>query len=348
MAFDNLGPRELRVLQNLVMHYIQTADPVGSRVIANRYRMGLSPATIRNTMQDLEELGLVRQPHTSAGRIPTDSGYRVFVDLLLRPEPLTEAEQKKIKNLIAGTNRGLDALLTQTSKILGEISSQLGISISPRFEEGVLTRIDLIPVSEGRLLVIVAVKSGLAQTILMEVESDIDVDELRQMESLLNERLTGLSLGHIRKTVNERLADTSCSPRLLKLFLDTDSEIWNDQGEEKLHFTGVDKLFSQPEFAERSRLAELVRVLEEQSGLIETIKTKSIGEGIVITIGRENQMTEMQSCSIVASKYQAGKVTGTIGIIGPTRMPYSKLVSIVEYTARSLTEALSDEKKDNG
>jgi len=336
----------LRVLQNLVMHYIQTADPVGSRVIANKYRMGLSPATIRNTMQDLEELGLVRQPHTSAGRVPTDSGYRVFVDLILRPEPLTESEQAKIKSLLGSSNRGLDALLSQTSKILGEISSQLGITISPRFEEGVLSRIDLIPVSEGRILVIVAVKSGLAKTILMELESDIEVEELRKLEKILNERLTGLKLGHIRKSVAERLSDSGCSPRLLKLFLDTESEIWNDQGEERLHVTGIDKLFSQPEFADHSRLTEFVRVLEEQSGLIEQMKSRTAEQGIVISIGSENEMAEIQTCSMVTSKYRAGKVTGTIGIIGPTRMPYSKLVSIVEFTAKSLSEALSDEKSD--
>jgi heat-inducible transcriptional repressor len=342
MAFENLNSRELRVLQNLITHYIQTADPVGSRVIANKYRMGLSSATIRNTMQDLEELGLIRQPHTSAGRVPTDSGYRVFVDMLLKAEPLTEAEKAKIKSLAGGGNKGLDVILGQASRVLGEITSQLGISVSPRFEEGILTKIDLIPVAEGKLLVIVAVRSGLANTILMEMESNIDTEELRQMESVLNERLAGLTLGHIRKTLNERLADTSCSPRLIKLFIDSKSIIWGDQGKEKLHFTGTDKLISQPEFASREKVTDFFKLLEEQKGLIDFIESKAIGDGIVITIGRENEIDEMQSCSLVISRYKAGKESGTIGIIGPTRMPYSKLVSIVEYTARSLTDALSD------
>jgi heat-inducible transcriptional repressor len=342
MAFENLNARELRVLQNLVNHYILTADPVGSRVIANKFRMGLSPATIRNTMQDLEELGLIRQPHTSAGRVPTDSGYRVFVDMLLKAEALTEAEKAQIKGMISSSNKGLDAILSQTSRILGEITNQLGITISPKFEEGILTKIDLIPVAEGKILVIVAVRSGLAKSILMELEADVELEELRKLEAILNERLSGLTLGHIRKTISERLADTNCSPRLLKLFIDSRAVIWGDQNDEKLHFTGTDKLISQPEFADRSKITEFFKFLEEQKALIEFVESKSPAEGLVITIGSENEINQIQDCSLVISRYKVGKVSGTIGIIGPTRMPYSKLVSIVEYTAKSLSEALSD------
>ncbi|MCX6827726.1 MAG: heat-inducible transcriptional repressor HrcA [candidate division Zixibacteria bacterium] len=342
MAFENLNARELSVLQNLVNHYIQTADPVGSRVIANKFRMGLSPATIRNTMQDLEELGLIRQPHTSAGRVPTDSGYRVFVDMLLKAEALTEAEKAQIKGMINSSNKGLDAILSQTSRILGEITNQLGITISPKFDEGILTKIDLIPVAEGKILVLVAVRSGLAKSILMELEADVELEELRQLEAILNERLAGLTLGHIRKTISERLADTNCSPRLLKLFIDSRAVIWGEQNDEKLHFTGTDKLISQPEFADRSKITEFFKFLEEQKALIEFVESKSPAEGLVITIGSENEINQIQDCSLVISRYKVGRVSGTIGIIGPTRMPYSKLVSIVEYTAKSLTEALSD------
>jgi heat-inducible transcriptional repressor len=342
MAFENLNARELSVLQNLVNHYIQTADPVGSRVIANKFRMGLSPATIRNTMQDLEELGLIRQPHTSAGRVPTDSGYRVFVDMLLKAEALTEAEKAQIKGMINSSNKGLDAILSQTSRILGEITNQLGITISPKFDEGILTKIDLIPVAEGKILVLVAVRSGLAKSILMELETDVELEEMRQLEAILNERLAGLTLGHIRKTISERLADTNCSPRLLKLFIDSRAVIWGEQNDEKLHFTGTDKLISQPEFADRSKITEFFKFLEEQKALIEFVESKSPAEGLVITIGSENEINQIQDCSLVISRYKVGRVSGTIGIIGPTRMPYSKLVSIVEYTAKSLTEALSD------
>lgn len=341
MAFENLSSREKRVLQNLITHYIQTADPVGSRVIANKYRMGLSPATIRNTMQDLEELGLISQPHTSAGRIPTDTGYRFFVDVLLKHEPLTEHEKKQIETIVHQGGKGIDSILAQTSKILSEITSQLGLSISPRFEEGILRKINLIPVSEGKVLVIVAVKSGFARSILMELESDIPDDEFREIETVLNERLCGHTLGHIRKTISERLADTTLSPRLIKLFVDASSEIWSDNADDKLITVGTDNLIMQPEFADRERISEIIKLVENKKELKEYISTKSIGEGIIITIGEENTISQIKNCSVVTSRYKAGNIDGTIGIIGPTRMPYSKLISIVEYTARSLTAALT-------
>ncbi len=341
MAFENLSSREKRVLQNLITHYVQTADPVGSRVIANKFRMGLSPATIRNTMQDLEEMGLISQPHTSAGRIPTDTGYRFFVDALLKREPLTQKEKKLIESIVRQGGKGIDSILSQTSKVLSEITSQLGLSISPRFEEGTLRKINLIPVSEGKILVIVAVKGGFARSILMELESDIPESEFREIESILNERLCGNTLGHIRKTISERLADTKLSPRLIKLFVDASSEIWSDNADDKLITVGTDNLIMQPEFASRERITDIVKLLEDKKELKEYISTKSMGEGIIITIGEENTINQIKNCSMVTSSYKAGKINGTIGIIGPTRMPYSKLISIVEYTARSLTAALS-------
>jgi heat-inducible transcriptional repressor len=345
MAFENLSSREKKVLHNLIMHYIMTADPVGSRVIANRFRMGISPATIRNTMQDLEELGLITQPHTSSGRVPTDFGYRVFVDMLLKQEPLTVSEKTKIKNLAAGSGKGgIDAVLSQTTKILGEITNQLGVSIAPRFDEGVFTKIALLPISEGKVYVVVTVKSGLVKSIFMEVESDTTPAELEEMEAVLNERLTGLKLGQIRKTIGERLSDTRCSPRLLKLFVDPDVDIWSGLEDEKLHIIGTDKLISQPEFSDLNKLSDVVKFLENREELKKLLESKTLGEGIVITIGSESSVHEFQNCSLVTSGYQVGKLRGTIGIIGPTRMPYSRLISIVEYTAKSLTEALSDSK----
>jgi len=347
MSFDSLSQREKKVLQNLIDHYIQTADPVGSRVIANKYRMGLSPATIRNTLQDLEEMGLIQQPHTSAGRVPTDYGYRIFVDMLLRQEPLSEEDTLKIKSMIRAGQKGLESVLSQTSKILGEITNQLGISISPRFEEGKLTHVDLIPVSDGKILVIVSVESGLARSILMEVESTIDNAELMRMQGVLNERLAGLSLGRIRRSIEKRLKDTNCSPRLIKLFIDPGVDIWTVGSSDKMYIKGTDNLVNQPEFSDRSRLSNFIKFLEEKKALKELVESKSIGEGIVITIGSESSIDQVQNCSLVTSKYRVGNLSGSIGIIGPTRMPYSKLITIVEYTAKSLTEALSDSRGED-
>jgi heat-inducible transcriptional repressor len=340
MAFENLSDREKEVLANLVNYYISTADPVGSRVIANKFHMGVSSATIRNTLQDLEELGLVEQPHTSAGRVPTDVGYRVYVDYLVKPEHLTAAEKAAIKQSILREGRGIHEILGQTTKVLGEITQQLGVSITPKFDEGVLKSLKLIPIADGRLMVVVVVAHGIVHSVILEIEAVMAEREVVELESLLNERLAGLTLSTIRKTVAERLEGVSGNPRLIQLVLNSSEKIWSDQKAEPIHASGAENLLVKPEFADRDRMTRLVKLLENGKVLTDFL-SQAGDEGLVITIGREHSIAEIMNCSLVASRYRVGNITGTIGVIGPTRMPYAKLVSVVEYTARSITEVLS-------
>lgn len=341
MAFESLTEREKKILACLISHYVKSADPVGSRAIANKYRLGISPATIRNTMQDLEEMGLVQQPHTSAGRIPTDAGYRIFVNSLLRQEPLSELEKEAVKEgLMAGTG-GVDTILEQTSRVLADLSEHLGISITPQLDESVLNRIELIEMAKGKVLVVLAFRSGLARTILVEVDASTSLFELEEMSQVLNEKLAGLTLGQMRRTIQERLADSGGNPKLLHLFLSDDSEIWKNLASHRMHIGGTENIIFQPEFANREKLQNLMKMLNEQSGLIELLQGKSDKDsGIVITIGAENKAMEIQSCSVVSATYSAGNTSGTIGVIGPTRMPYAKLVSLVKYAARQLSKVL--------
>jgi len=336
-AFEDLTERERQILANLINYYIASADPVGSRVIANKFKMGLSSATIRNTLQDLEELGLVEQPHTSAGRVPTDIGYRVYVDYLLKPEKLSPNEEKLIRATIQKEGRSINELLGQTAKLLGDISNQLGVTVAPRFESGTLKSIRLIPVADGRIMVIV---SGLARSVILEVEASVSERSLAEVESILNERLAGLSLKAVRETISRRMADVSGNARLINLIVDSKERIWTDERTEAIHVAGADRLVSMPEFFDRERLSRLMKLLEDSRMLSEFFE-QAQNEGLFITIGKENRLSEIINCSVVSSSYRVGNITGTIGIIGPTRMPYSKLVSIVEYTARSITEVLS-------
>ncbi len=347
MAFENLTKREREILANLIDYYIATADPVGSRVIANKFKMGISSATIRNTLQDLEELGLVRQPHTSAGRIPTDLGYRVYVDFLLKPENLTENEKQYIKNSIIKEGRGINEILGQTCRVLGDISNQLGVSIAPRFEQGVLRAINLIPISGERLMVIVVVQSGLARSVIIEIEAQISDEALREVENVLNERLAGLTLGEIRDGISKRMADVSGHGKLIKLIIDSKDRIWTEGRSEDIHVSGADHLVQQPEFADLRKVSDLIKILENGKVLSDFL-SQAVEEGLIITIGKENKFNEIMNCSLVTSSYRVGKVSGTIGIIGPTRMAYSKLVSVVEYTARTISEVLSGLDKEKG
>ncbi|MEZ5359084.1 MAG: heat-inducible transcriptional repressor HrcA [Candidatus Zixiibacteriota bacterium] len=341
MAFENLSDREKKVLACLISHYVTSADPVGSRVIANKFRLGISSATIRNTMQDLEEMGLVLQPHTSAGRIPTDAGYRLFVDMLLGEEHLTETEKRVIHETISAQYGGIDSVLEQTSRVLAELSNQLGVTITPHIEDSVLSRIELIHMAEGKILVVLAFSSGLARTILLEIEASISLPELNAMSQVLNEKLSGLPLGKIRKSAQERLAGTGGNPRLLRLFLDDDSEVWKSDSGTRLHIGGAENLIMKPEFADKEKLTEIIRLINSPQGLIESLRAGDLKDsGIVITIGAENRSREIQSCSIVSASYNAGETKGTIGVIGPTRMPYGKLTSLVKFAAQQLSKVL--------
>ncbi len=342
MSFRELSEREKGVLQALVNLYVATAEPVGSKAIADRYKLGVGPATIRNTLQDLEERGMIQKPHTSAGRIPTDKGYRAYVDNLLKPERLSESEEKQIQDEMMLDYGKVEELMEQTSKVLGDISKQLGVTLAPRFDQGILTNIDLIPVADKKLLVVLAVKSGLVRSILLEADSSLETFALDKTKSILNERLCGLSLGEIRSSVKERLKETqSGDPRLIKLFLDSSASLLNFDQTEQLHLGGTTNIVSQPEFKDMEKLSSFIELIEQKKMLAELLAAQGIKEGITVTIGKEIDRGEMDSCSLVTSSYGSGDVKGIIGIIGPTRMRYAKLVSLVDYTAKLLNEILS-------
>lgn len=342
MAFESLSERERLVLKSLINHYVATAEPVGSRAVAQKYRLGISPATVRNTMQDLEEMGLITHPHTSAGRVPTDKGYRLYVDSMMGLEALTASEEDQIRREICADYAAVEDILEQTALVLATVSKQLGLTIAPRFDSGILTSINLIPVAEKKILVVLAVKHGLVRTVLLEAESSIDVKSLEKTADVLNEKLSGLTLGEIKESIDLRLKETSpADARLIKLFLDSTDSLLDLTEPDQMHLGGTTNIVDQPEFKDREKLRSLIEVLEEKKLLAELISAKGIKEGISITIGKEMERGEMESCSLVTSPYKAGKVRGTIGIIGPTRMRYSKLVSMVQYTAKLLSDVLS-------
>ena len=337
-----LTDREQAILAAVIDQYVQSAEPVGSRVIAQRYDLGLSPATIRNAMQDLEERGMLKQPHTSAGRVPTDLGYRYYVDKVLRPVPLTGSESAKIKEQVQHDPAALGDILAQTSKVLARVTNQLGVTIAPNFDKGILTQIDLAQVASNRVLVVIAVKSGLARTLLLEVDTNLEPAQLEETRNVLNERLAGLTLGEIRRSAAERLRDAKGEPRLIKMFVESSDRLTTLQEGGDVHLGGASNVMTQPEFRDITNLSNLMHVIEDRTHLLEWFATHNPNEGIVITIGNEFDATDLGQCSLVSSTYTIGRVKGTIGVLGPTRMPYSKLVSVVDYTAKVLTDLLAE------
>jgi len=347
MSFADLTEREKLILKALIDHYIESAEPVASAVLAQKYGFDLSSATIRNTIKDLEDMDLLRQPHTSAGRIPTQLGYRLYVDYLLRPEKLSHSDREKIEKNISKEYAGIEQILEQTSRVLGDVSRQLGIAVSPRFESGILTRLELIHVADHRVMVILVMRSGLARTVLLEVESELKEKNLGETAAILNERLCGLTLGEIKRTIRERLATpTKGDPKLIKMFVESSDELLSFAHEFDIHVGGTKHILSQPEFKNPDRIRELIDFIEQRQTVYQLVTRAGIEEGIAVVIGVEKGIGApshgVEELSLLSATYQAGKFKGTLGIIGPTRMPYSKLMGIVDYTARRLSDVLSE------
>ncbi len=342
MSVYKLNERERTVLAVLIDHYIRTAEPVGSRVISTRYNLGVSPATVRNTLSDLEERGLIEQPHTSAGRIPTDIGYRLYVDELLRTEKLSPSDREKIKKLLLTDHGAIEDVLVQTARVLAQVTSQLAVTVMPKFDSAILNKVDLVQLTETKVMVILAVRSGYVRTILLEVEARLSADDIRETADLLNEKLAGLPLGEIQRTIIERLQSTHRGEaQLLKLFIEQREQLLSEKDIDEFHAEGTTNIISQKEFKDPEKLREFISLLEERRSLVTMLTEKSQGTGISVSIGSETNIDGLKSCSAVIRTYQVGDAQGAIGVIGPTRMEYAKLMSVVDYTAKVLSEILS-------
>ena len=335
-----LTQREKAILDILIGTYVTTGEPVGSRTVS-KMGLGLSAATIRNSMSDLEEKGYLHQPHTSAGRVPSDKGYRYYVDMLMSREELAEAAQRAIRQSVEHLREGnFENLLDQVSKVLAEVSHNLGVALGPQFTQGVFEQLEMVKLSESKLLLVMSIRSGLVKTMVMEVDSELDEEDLQATRRVVNERLSGLTVGEILDSVDERLGSASSgSPKLLRLITSSADSLFRPVSNVDLHMDGTRNFFGQPEFT-NERLAGLIGMLEERESFAHILADRLQDEGITITIGDEHDSPELKGCSVLTSRYSVGNVSGVIGVIGPTRLPYARLVPMVQYMAALTGEML--------
>ncbi len=340
---ESLNEREESVLRHVVHNYISTAIPVGSRYISKHYESHLSPATIRNVMSDLEESGYLSHPHTSAGRVPTDLGYRYYVDFLMELERISEQEKQAIREKL-DKSFDADELLRDTSKLLGKISNQLSIVTSPHLNSGIFQKLELMQVSSSKLLVLISIQSGIIRTIILEVGMELKRESLEQISRLMNERLHGLTLREIRDTFIDRLGDyRNERSGLVRLFIDSVDQLFNDTKEkEKVHIAGTGNLIEHPEFGDPKNFRSVIEMVENEDIIVHLLeKHENANKDFVITIGTENQDTKAQDYSLVTATYNVNGVFGRVGILGPTRMNYSKLVPLVEHVAKTIADLLA-------
>ena len=340
----SLNDRERQVLEAVIETYVETAEPAGSRTIAKKFGLTLSAATIRNTMSDLEEKGYLYHPHPSAGRIPTDLAYRVYVNSLMRLSQVSASDSHQIREELAERN-AVDQILERAAQVLGVLTKELGVAVGPTLDEAVLERLELLQAGSDRLLLVLTLKSGVVRTIFVEVPSRLAPEIVVQVALVLNERLAGLRLREIRATLSERLRDAAPdagSSELLNIFIQEADDLFDVPATGAgggVVLGSAQLLAGQPEFATKERLQGLLEVTERRDVLREAL-AKRLGQGLTITIGSEHQDATLAPFTLVTASYRLGPLAGVIGVMGPTRMPYDKIVALVDHTSRLVGELL--------
>ncbi len=345
MEPEKLSEREQKVLEAIVRNYILSAAPTSSRYLSKQSGFDLSPASIRNVMGDLEEGGYIAQPHTSAGRIPTDKGYRYYVDCMMCFIELPEQTKAQIRtSLTAIDQTDLHLLMEAASRALSRATNQLGVILAPRLKKGIFRQVHIFSINSGRYLMNVAIDSGFVKTMVVELQTVIPQDRLELACRVLTSRFSGMTLSEIDESELQVLSDIEeIELGIVRLLVPSLKRLVEHKENENVYADGQTNVMLQPEFFSRERICALIEILEEKTLLMHLFDPpEQTGQsGIVISIGEENQGNQLHSFSIIKSAYQVGNLTGSLGVIGPKRMPYPYLVSTVTYTARLLRELYS-------
>ena len=340
---EELNGREREILRLIVHDFILTAAPVSSRSLHKNYKLNYSPATIRNVMMELEKRGYLQQPHVSAGRVPTNLGYRFYVNSLMKPERLTSQEKKIIFEDLNSVSSDINHILERASQVLARISKQLGVVLIPHFYEGIFEKLELVPIAGNRTLMVLKLNSGLVKTIMMELDFQISRKNLDTTARILNQRLSGLKLGEIKRTIDQRLRNVSGgNANMIKFFISQAGDLFDFEEWEDVYYGGTRNIVHQPEFNDQQRLEALMTLLDNRKSIIQLLARIDDNRKIVVKIGDENRDLNIQHCSLVTTSYHVGSASGTLGIIGPTRMRYSKIIPIVDFMSQVLSNVLTN------
>ena len=335
--------RRSKILVAVVEGYIDTGSPVGSQMICEKYRLGVSSATIRNVMGDLEAQGLIMQPHTSAGRVPTDRGYRAYVnalrELLLDPE-----QARRVDALLGQTGVEPAALLDRAARLMAELTRQAAVALYPVLRRNAFKRLEVVPLDGRRLLCVLVTMQGLVRSIIIEVDEPVTAEELHTLLRFLNTELQGMGLDAVEEFLQRRiLAQHDSFFHLLKRALQI-LHLALESGEaEPLRLEGASYMLMQPEFQDAERTRLVLQFLETRQELVGLLQEDLAREGIQVHIGQELPQPAMSDCSLVTMTYRInGQVVGGLGVLGPKRMEYPRVMAMVDYVARRVGELLSE------
>ena len=341
MSSFKLTERKQKILHAIITDYIQTAEPVGSRTISRRYKMNLSAATIRNEMADLEEMGYLSQPHTSAGRIPSQIGYRFYVDYLMNLGEISQQEDQYISHFFLQLEkmREIDQIIQHTAKILSYLTNYTSIVLGPQFGRSAFKQLRLIPLDGCKALVVLITDTGIIKNNVVDLPQALSSEEQTRVVRYINEHLAGhtiesLTASQIQEMRSALYAKIDILEQALLLLDESGSEHGN-----RIFLGGTSNILNQPEFKDLEKVKRLLSLFEQDERMVLLLETSM--EGLAIKIGTENSLQEMNDCSLVTATYLLhSRPVGTIGVMGPTRMEYSRVVKIIEYISHKLNDIL--------
>ena len=336
----DLSERKLKILQAIIADFIRTAEPVGSRTISKNYDLGISPATIRNEMSDLEELGYLTHPHTSSGRVPSEKAYRLYVNQMMNKRELTEEEKTSISMQLNSNVTELENLVQRAAHVLSEITNLTAFALTPRQDHDTLKYINLLPVDEKTVVLMLVSESGKVSNTAVKLDRPISEETLQLLAKTMTYNYRGKTLSEaltfdiIKAVKSDAEAMTMFEKNIVPNFVRTLEDMLNVH----LYMDGLTNIFSLPEYNDLDKAKMFLEMVNRKEDLTKTLINRD--NGVIITIGNENQNEMMQDCSLISATYHVdGKMVGKIGVIGPTRMRYGEVTSVVEYLTENISKA---------
>ena len=336
----DLSERKLKILQAIIADFIRTAEPVGSRTISKNYDLGISPATIRNEMSDLEELGYLTHPHTSSGRVPSEKAYRLYVNQMMNKRELTEEEKTSISMQLNSNVTELENLVQRAAHVLSEITNLTAFALTPRQDHDTLKYINLLPVDEKTVVLMLVSESGKVSNTAVKLDRPISEETLQLLAKTMTYNYRGKTLSEaltfdiIKAVKSDAEAMTMFEKNIVPNFVRTLEDMLNVH----LYMDGLTNIFSLPEYNDLDKAKMFLEMVNKKDDLTKTLINRD--NGVIITIVNENQNEMMQDCSLISATYHVdGKMVGKIGVIGPTRMRYGEVTSVVEYLTENISKA---------
>lgn len=337
-----LDDRKIRVLYAIINSHILSAEPIGSRTISKDYDLGVSSATIRNEMSDLEEQGYLNKPHSSSGRVPSDKAYRLYVDEILRiKKPTIDLIKKdKIKQILSKESREIEQLIQNSAKVLSALTSYTAIAISPQAKQSRLKHIQLIPIDSRQTLMVIVSNSGVVKNSIFRLDEEVPEDEVVIISGFLNDKLKGLTIDEITEQINIGVFKQVFEFKaILDIVLPIISQSLLDIDTIDVYSDGITNILNFPEYKDLEKAKSFISFIENKELLVDLMLKNPLEKDIEITIGNENIYSSIKDCSLITATYRLGdKTIGKIGVIGPTRMDYLRLIDIIQLFSVNITE----------